>query len=142
MSVFPCSVCKRRIPGKLASAYWAWFNSDGGRSAWLMRYCPGCAQTDLQALLQSLLGAGDSSNVFACCVCGASAEQDSDPMYLTLYLPKRDPMEFAVQLDAACAVKLRSPITQSGSRLPDRGGVVRGPSPATSAWDALGLAPD
>lgn len=66
---------------------------------------------------------------------------DSDPMYLTLYLPGKEPMEYALQLDGACAARLRIPITESGERLPDRGGVVRGPSPSTSAWDALGLAP-
>lgn len=62
-------------------------------------------------------------------------------MYLTLYLPGKEPMEYALQLDGACAAKLRIPITTKGERLPDRGGLVRGPSPSASAWDALGLAP-
>jgi NAD-dependent SIR2 family protein deacetylase len=80
-------------------------------------------------------------SVFACVSCGASAETDSDPIYLTLYLPGKEPQEIALQLDSACAAKLRIPITASGERLPDRGGVVRGPSSSTSAWDALGLEP-
>jgi hypothetical protein len=62
-------------------------------------------------------------------------------MYLTLYLPGKEPQEIALQLDSACAARLRIPITTSGERLPDRGGVVRGPSSSTSDWDALGLAP-
>lgn len=141
MSVYPCSVCRQRKPGKLASAYWAWFLTDGERSAWKLRYCPGCAQQNLLSLLSSLRAVEPNENVFACLSCGASAETDSDPIYLTLFLPKREPEEFAIQLDAACAAKLRIPITTQGERLPDRGGLVRGPSLGTSAWDALGLAP-
>ena len=141
MSVYPCSTCRQRKPGKLATAYWAWFLADGERSAWKLRYCPACAQGALLALLTSLLGSGESRNVFACISCGGSAEKDSDPIYLTLYLPGKEPMEYALQLDGACAAKLRIPITTHGERLADRGGLVRGPSPSTSAWDALGLAP-
>jgi hypothetical protein len=141
VSVYPCSFCKQRRPGKLASAYWAWFLADGSRSAWRVRCCPGCAAEQLSILLSSSQLTPENSSVFACVSCGADASEDSDPMYCTLYLPKKEPMEYAVQLDSACAGRLRIPITTNGERLPDRGGVVRGPSPDTSAWDALGLAP-
>lgn len=141
MSVFPCSFCRQRKPGKLATAYWAWFLANGERSAWKLRYCPACAAEHLSQVLSDLRRLGESSEVFACVSCGMDASEDSDPIYLTLYLPSKEPMEYALQLDGACAVKLRSPITTHGERLPDRGGVVRGPSPSTSAWDALGLAP-
>lgn len=141
MSVFPCSVCKQRKPGKLASAYWAWFLADGERSAWKVRYCPADAQAALLALLNAMRELGESSNVFACVSCGADSSEDSDPIYLTLYLPGKEPQEYALQLDAACAARLRIPIVEFGERLPDRGGVVRGPSPSTRAWDALGLSP-
>lgn len=143
MSVYPCSMCKQRKPGKLASGYWAWFLADGSRSAWRLRYCPGCAAESLSGPLSALRQMGEDSTVFACVGCGADASTDSDPVYLTLYLPGKEPMEYALQLDGACAAKLRIPITTNGERLPDRGGLVRGPSPSlTSAWDALGLAPD
>jgi len=141
VSVFPCSFCRQRKPGKLASAYWAWFDAEGNRSAWKIRYCPACAREHLARVLEPSFAMGATSDVFACVSCGASAEKDSDPIYLTLYLPGREPMEFALQLDAACAAKLRIPITTHAERLADRGGLVRGPSTSTSAWDALGLAP-
>jgi hypothetical protein len=141
MSVFPCSMCGGRKPGKLASAYWAWFKADGERVAWRVRYCLGCAGEHLSILLSSSQLTSENSSVFACVSCGADASADSDPMYCTLYLPKKEPMEYALQLDGACAAKLRVPISTKGERLPDRGGVVRGPSPDTSAWDRLGLAP-
>jgi hypothetical protein len=141
MSVFPCSICRQRKPGKLASAYWAWFNADGGRSAWKLRYCPGCAVDRLLNLLTHLRELGDTTEVYACVSCGASASEDSDPIYLTLFLPGKEPTEYALQLDSACAAQLKIPITNSGERLADRGGVVRGPSTNTTAWDALGLSP-
>lgn len=143
MSVFPCHLCRQRKPGKLANAYWAWFNADGSRSAWRVRTCLECAPQHFAILLSNSQLSPENSNVFACVSCGADASEDSAPMYCTLYLPKKEPTEYAVQLCGACALKLQATISTSAERLPDRGGVVRGPSPDTSvsAWDALGLAP-
>lgn len=141
MSIYPCSVCGGRKPGKLASAYWAWFVADGSRSAWKLRYCQGCAVEHLSGVLSKLRELGESSEVFACVSCGTDASKDSDPIYLTLYLPGKEAEEYALQLCAACAAKLRSPLTTMGDRLTDRGGVVRGPSPTPTAWDLLGLRP-
>lgn len=141
VSVLPCSSCRQRKPGKLASAYWAWFLADGSRSAWKVRYCPECAAASLSTLFAKLREMDGTSDVFACVSCGASASKDSDPCYLTLYLPGKEPTEIALQLDTACAAKLRIPITEIGERLPDRGGLVGGPPPSATAWDALGLAP-
>jgi hypothetical protein len=137
MSVFPCSVCRARKPGKLATTYWAWFLADGARSAWKLRYCLDCAAEALSLPLSGSRQSEETLEVFACVSCGADAKEDSDPIYCTCYLPGKEPMEIALQLDSACAAKLRIPITQNGERLPDRGGVVRGPSPSLSAWDAL-----
>lgn len=137
LSVYPCSVCRQRKPGKLASAYWAWFQPDGGRSAWKMRYCPVCAAEHLTVLLAVSPSTETDSSIFACISCGTDAHEDSDPIYCTLYLPGKEPMEYALQLDGACAAKLRIPITSQGERMPDRGGVVRGPSPSMSAWDTI-----
>src|ERR1044072_6825578 len=120
VSGFTCSVCRQRKPDKLATAYWAWFNADGERSAWKLRYCLGCADGSLSTLLGRSLGSETRDSMFACVSCGASAETDSDPIYITLYLPSKEPMEIALQLDGACAAKLRIPITTKGERLPDR----------------------
>lgn len=141
MSAIPCSFCKQRKPGKYASAYWAWFKVDGSRAAWKLRYCLDCASDHLKMLLSGFVPMDGESSPFACASCGADTSQDSDPIYCTLYLPGHEPTEYAIQLDSACAVKLRIPITGHGQPLPDRGGVVRGPSPSVSAWDALGLSP-
>lgn len=125
----------------MATAYWAWFNADGARAAWKQRFCASCAVDALQVLLSTLRNADLDSNVFACVSCGADASQDSDPVYLTLYVPGREPQEYALQLDAACAANIRTKAIAGAERLADRGGLVRGPSPLASTWDALGLAP-
>jgi hypothetical protein len=121
----------------MASAYWAWFNADGGRSAWKQRFCASCAVDGLRSLLSTLIQEGSDSNVFACISCGADASQDSAPVYLTLYVPGRDPQEYALQLDAPCAANIRVKAMEGAERLADRGGLVRGPSPSDSVWDQL-----
>jgi hypothetical protein len=141
VSRIPCSMCRRPSASKMASAYWAWFRADGERTAWKLHYCLECAAGALSVLSNASSQLTETSDVFACVACGASAETDSDPMWCTLYLPGKDRMELALQLDTACAAKLRIPITQNGSRLPDRNAQLRGPSTSTSAWDALGLSP-
>lgn len=125
----------------MAQAYWAWFRTDGSRAAFKVRYCLECAQKHLSILSGDSVQHPESSNVFACVSCGADASEDSAPVYCTLYLPKKEPLEYALQLDDACAVKFRATISTNGDALEDRGGGVRGPSPSVTAWDALGLAP-
>lgn len=139
MSVYPCSFCRMRRPGKLASCYWAWFDAGGNRQAFKCRYCPDCATVHLVALLKKLREGVQWEDVLACLGCGANVGEDSDPIYLTVYLPKLEPEEYALQLESACAAQMRIPVVEHGERLPDRGGVVRGPSPSTSSWDAIGL---
>lgn len=141
MSVYPCSVCRQRRPGKMATAYWAWFDANGDRCAWKQRFCAACAQANLHTLLLTLRSEGSDSNTFACVSCGTDASQDSDPVYLTLYVPGREPEELALQLDGPCAANMRSQAQVGAERLADRGGLVRGPSPTNTTWDAIGLAP-
>jgi hypothetical protein len=141
VSVYPCSMCRKRKPGKMASAYWAWFETDSSRTAYKLRYCLDDAAKHLSLLLAGGSPADNSPDVFACVSCGTSAETDSDPIYCTLYLPGKEPMEYAIQLCGACASKWKAPLIECGDPLADRGGVVRGPSLGVSAWDALGLSP-
>jgi hypothetical protein len=141
VSAIPCSCHRTKHLGKLAVAYWAWFLADGSRSAWKVRYCLDGAAEHLKAILAASQELQGSTEVFACISCGVSVDQDSDPIYCTLYLPRREPMEVALQLCGACAAKFRIPIVEMGARLPDRSAGVRGPSPSATAWDAMGLAP-
>lgn len=137
-----CSFGRHKRPGeKLASAYWAWYRADGERVAWKLRYCLECARLHLPIVGNAFQAAGSSPDVCACLSCGTDASEDLDPVYCTLYLPGKEPMEVELTLDGACAAKLRGPIVDHGERLPDRSGGVRGPSSSVTAWDALGLSP-
>ena len=138
MATTPCSVCRHKRPGKNASGYWAWFRADGSRSAYRMRYCADCAPEELGLISRLFAASQDSRDTFACNACGADASGDSDPIYLTLFLPKRDVLEFALQLCGACAAKIRIPIVDQGEVLADRESSMRGPSSSTSTWDAIG----
>jgi hypothetical protein len=139
MSVFPCGICQKRKPGKMATIYWAWFRADNVRVAYRQRSCaddflPFWAEWVSKAL------ATDAS----CPGCGGSVGVDTDATYATIYLPKRDPVEAMVPTCSACAVRLRNLAQVGAMKLEDRGGEDGGPRPptsATSAWDALGIYP-
>jgi hypothetical protein len=141
VSVYPCSVCRQRKPGKLATAYWAWFREEGDRCAYKCRYCPDCAMEALHKLLLELRGMGQVREATACISCGSDANEDAVPIYLTLYLPKKEPEEFALMLDSSCSARIQAQIMAVGDPLADRGGLVRGPSLSTRAWDEMGLVP-
>jgi hypothetical protein len=141
VSALRCSGCREKRPGKYAAFYWAWFNADRSRSAWKQRFCAPCALANWQPLLLTLNSVNSDSDDYACVSCGASAQQDSDPVYLTLYVPGKDPQEYSITLDAACAASLRVKMQNGAERLPDRGGVVRGPSSHASDWDELSPVP-
>lgn len=141
MSPVPCSMCRQRKLGKLAAAYWAWFLADGTRSAWKLKYCADCALSNLGTVLKRMRSLDTGSTGYECLSCGIDSREDADPVYCTLYLPGKEPMELVMQMCGACASIFRGPIVENGERLPDRGGLVRGPSPTTTAWDALGLSP-
>lgn len=141
MSKYACSVCHGKVLGKIAVGYWAWFDAKGQRSAWKVRYCVECATKNLRFLFILPPQVSESMDIFTCALCGAGIQDDSDPVWLTLYVPGQEPREWELQLDGPCAVRIRAPLVSSGEKLADRSSQVRGPSSLTSAWDALGLAP-
>lgn len=135
-----CYRCGGTFQHKLASAYWAWFNAEGERSAWSMKYCPECAVAIFSGLLNDSPAADQESEVFACVSCGTDCSQDSDPIFCTLFLPGQPAMELSLQLDGACAANYRGPIVTNGDRLANRDGH----SPRTARvdpWAAIGILP-
>lgn len=138
MSIRPCSMCRRRVPGKLCSAYWAWFTADGERVAWKQKLCQACLLSHFQVILRSASSA--SMDGLMCPGCGGTSETDLDPVFLILYLPKSDPREFELNTDAACAAKIRVSIVDHGDRLENRELESRGPStPSNDPWAELEL---
>lgn len=136
MSFKPCSLCEERKPGKFSALYWAHINGNGARKAWLQRLCRECLMESFGSLLASTKG--DSTDVYTCPACGGSSRDDSDPVFLTLYLPKQEPKEFELATCAACAANLL-PLTQTGSEeLADRRLGLGAPNPKPpTVWDDL-----
>jgi hypothetical protein len=92
VSIRPCSLCGHRVPGKLASAYWAWFVGDGDRVAWKQRLCLPCLTSTFAETLRNAKS-GLTGDI-TCPVCGGQSEADMDAVFCVLYLPKTDPQEF------------------------------------------------
>lgn len=138
MSFRPCALCEKRVPGKLASLYWAYWREDDVRSAWRQATCMAClTETFLPLLLKCN---GDSMDGSTCLGCGGSLATDLVPVFLTLYLPKQEPREFEMAMCAACAAHLQVSMQRGAEKLPDRRGAASSPTPnAPDAWAALGL---
>lgn len=135
MSVFPCGRCGQRVPGKLASVYWAWFDASGERQAWKELLCAPCVGTALRELLRKSQEA--SPNVAQCPACGSDSSADMDPIYATVYMPKMEPLELQLVTDAACAAKLRIPIVDSGRKLPNRRENEGPQAPHANPWSEV-----
>jgi len=135
VSVFPCSSCGQRQKGRLATVYSAWFDAKGKREAWKQRLCAPCLTTLTASFRDSLLA--NSLDVTVCPLCGADNSTTLDPTYLTLYLPKRDPVESALCTCGSCAPSLRKLLQVGAQALADRqlesGGLSNG-APHSDPW--------
>jgi hypothetical protein len=138
MSIRPCHLCGQRVRGKLASLYWAWYLADNTRVAWKQNLCVGCISEAFAAVFRAANDQGDDTSL--CPNCGAANATDLDPLFAVLYLPGSEQREFELELDAACAAKIRTLIVDQGERLTDRSGAGRGPTPPPdNRWAELGL---
>ncbi len=141
MSLYPCSACDERVPGKLSQIYWAWNQADGRRVAYKQRLCLTCFSRNVYpALIEGF------ANLVACPVCHQGTVDDMDPVYATIYTPGQPQIDAEWALCGACAVEVRNRAILGSDKLPDRQDGVGGSSPppvsAADAWAALGLAPN
>lgn len=126
----PCSICAKRLPGKLATAYNAWFNANETRVAWKQRICADCLLATYVEVLQKC--SEDSTEPTTCIGCGGSLVDDLDPVFMTLYLPKSEPKEFELAVCVPCADSLKATMQQGAEPLEDRSGRRQGPSTSPS----------
>lgn len=84
-----------------------------------------------------------TENPESCPICHTVCGREADPVYATVYIPKREPEEIGFELCGSDAVAVRARAQDGAQKLADRELGVRGPSPSssTSAWDAIGLNP-
>lgn len=119
MSMFPCSAHGGRVPGKLATVYYRWFDQEGQSVGWKQRLCVACAKANLKPLTASVNP--DSQDVSACPVCGADSSKDMEPLYITAYTPGSESREFELPICSGCAPTVRAMAQQGAERLEDRG---------------------
>ncbi len=137
MSAYPCSSHGAKIKGKLATVYSAWFDSEGERQAWKQRLCAPCLTTLADSFKAAL--STNASDLTVCPMCGQDSSTVLDPIYLNVYLPKRDPEEFALCTCSSCAPSLRSLLLVGAQRLTNRGtgSGAPGGAPDPDPWDKV-----
>lgn len=142
MSLFPCSGCGLRTPGKLASVTWAWSLANGSRIAWRQRLCQPCFLERAATIPMPLYDAE-----LTCPMCGEGTKDDMDPVYCTAFVPSVGRFDFEWPTCAKCAVGMRLKAEEGAVRLEDRtvslGAGASGPQTITASdtWRALGIEP-
>lgn len=141
MSLLPCSVCKKRPRGRLATVYAAFFQGKerfGKRG----RYCPGCA-TNLANYVRELkpLTSEDETLEWpeTCPLCGGVLADDFDPTYLTVYMPKQEAVQLVVASCSACALHSRPQLVLGMDPTVDRRSPGRAEGAAAPSHEAPGF---
>lgn len=109
MSLMPCSVCKKRPRGRLATVYASFFQGSqrfGKRG----RYCGQCAGQLAEYVRELKPISSDDETIEwpeFCPLCGGGIADDFDPTYLTIYMPKSEAVQLVVASCGACALAAR-----------------------------------
>lgn len=135
MSLYPCSVCHTRGPGKLASVTTAWNRADGTRAAWRQRLCTACFATVILAMPEQAYDAP-----LTCPACGIGTADDMAPIFCTVFIPSQGRFDYEWPFCPPCAASWQLSVQEGGTLLEDRrdplGGLDPGPptdSPASTA---------
>ena len=137
MSLYPCSACGERTPGKLAQTTWAWWRADNARVAFRQRLCTACF-----AMTVAPLEVNTREFEQTCPACGIDTTQDMDPVYCTTFVPNVGRVRLEMPTCAPCAVELRNRAQKGAVRLEDRSDPAEGRGPQTDdAWAGLGIQP-
>jgi hypothetical protein len=133
VSPFPCSNCGGRVKGRLATLYNRWPGPDGEWERCKQRLCVGCATALLGPLKAGM--SLESSDVCVCPICAKDSSGQLSPIYLSVYLPKQEPREYALTTCESCATTLRDSLRVGSSRLANREGFeVGAPGPNPEDW--------
>ena len=136
MSLFPCSVHGAHVPGKLATVFARWNDSNGEFVGWKLRICASCLTTVMGSLTEHLLS--DSSTLVLCPACGTDSSAQLQPLYLFVYAPKLQPREYALTTCESCATSWQGSFEGYGEKLPDRKVGAGAEAPTTDfQWDSI-----
>jgi hypothetical protein len=142
MSLFPCSSCHERKPGKFSSVTWAWWRADNVRTAHRQRLCVDCYIMNVAGL-----DSAAREEPLNCPSCHTDPDDQMDPTYVTSFIPGIGPVRLELATCAPCAVEVRNRALVGAVKLDDRpaefGGQNPGPQTDSSleVWRALGIAP-
>lgn len=141
MSLLPCSTCRKRPRGRLATVYLAFFQGPeriGERG----RYCIPCV-TELANYVRELkpLPTEDETIEWpeTCPSCGGSIAEDFDPTYLTVYMPKAEAVQLVIAHCGTCAAAARPQLRVGMDRIPDRQSAGRVEGAAAPSHEAPGF---
>jgi hypothetical protein len=141
VSLLPCSVCKKRPRGRLATVYASFFQGSqrfGKRG----RYCGICV-VQLGEYVRGLkpIPSEDESIEWpeTCPLCGGSISEDFDPTYLTVYMPKEEAVQIVVAACSSCAANLRPQVVLGMEPTVDRQAQGRVGGAAAPSHEAPGF---
>lgn len=130
-----CSVHHVRDSKKYASVYARWQEDDGSWLRYKIKLCA-AAYTDWMDQFLEILESNSSLNVIGCAVCGKSDSDPPNALFLTNFLPGREPTDPVIPIHNSCAKPLLEFLRESGEPLKDRGGDVGASDPNTpNPWD-------
>jgi hypothetical protein len=121
---------------KMAAHYWAYRDDAQVRSAWVQLVCHGCMQPTVEIMAKNRDGYDGCINDGQL----AAEEGRLHTLWLTLYLPKKEPRILQLDLCDDCLDSALADSRTNSRLLPDRGvGMGGPPSPPTDdPWAAFG----
>jgi hypothetical protein len=141
VSLLPCSVCKKRPRGRLATVYLAFFNGQA-RIGERGRFCGPCAGS-LAEYVRELRPIPTEDETIewpeTCPGCGISITDDFDPTYMTIYMPKSEAVQLVVPQCSACARVARETLRVGMDTIPDRQSAGRVEGASAPSHEAPGF---
>jgi hypothetical protein len=116
MAVKPCSACGEKFTGKATSVYSAWMDGQG-REAYRSSLCMICVRSHIAELVKKSISRGFKDG---CDECGATGKDDYSPLWLNVYLPKREQEAFELMFCSQDVQLARSRLAHMGTKLPNR----------------------
>lgn len=116
MATKPCSACKSRFQGKAASVYSAWMEN-GSRLAFRCQLCMQCVWLLIAPLVKRAVARNYETG---CDRCAATGPDNYGLIYLTVYLPSREPDQFELMFCSEDEDRVHHELRLISHVLPDR----------------------
>jgi hypothetical protein len=116
MALKPCSACTQRFAGKATSVYSAWMDGQG-RESYRASLCMDCVRRHIAELVKKSIARAYEPG---CDDCGATGADTYSPVWLNVYLPKREQEAFELMFCSDDVKLARSRLAHMSTRLTDR----------------------